>query len=233
VCSESYCGATVLEKTATFTGNPPYSKPPYTGSLVNIDVFSTMERTCTAELVQGGSFELMAHAIHERWRDEQRDAGKPDPTWQNLDRSRKESSRAQARDIPVKLRMVGCVITPLRKWGAKDFEFSPAEVEMLAEEEHERWNREREADGWKLVVLPKVDSPKEAERIREEAKARKESESLVPWEEMRHEHPDIAEWDRVFVRAIPAILASAGMQVVRTTELTQQVIDAPGGQCGV
>jgi hypothetical protein len=70
-----------------------------TGSLVNIDVFSTMERTCTAaELVQGGSFELMADAIHERWRQEQRDAGKPDTTWEDLDCSRKESSRAQARE---------------------------------------------------------------------------------------------------------------------------------------
>jgi hypothetical protein len=192
-----------------------------TGALVNIDVFSTMEGTCTAELVQGGSFELMAHAIHERWREEQRDAEKPDPTWENLDRSRKESNRAQARDIPVKLGMVGCAITPLRKWDAKHFEFTPAEVEMLAKEEHQRWNRERAADGWKLVVLPKVDDPEEAERIREEAKARKETEYLVSWEELLRDHPDIAEWDRAFVRAIPKMLASAGMQVVRTTELTQ------------
>jgi hypothetical protein len=197
-----------------------------TGALVNIDVFSTMERTCTAELVQGGSFELMAHAIHEHWRQEQRDAGRPDTTWENLDYSRKESSRAQARDIPVKLRMVHCAITPLRKWDAKDFKFSRTEVEMLAEEEHDRWNREREADGWKLVVLPKMDDPAEAKRIREEAKGRKETEYLLPWKKLLEQHPDIAEWDRVFVRAIPAILASAGLQVVRASELTQKVSDA-------
>ena len=68
-----------------------------TGTLVNINVFSIMERTCTAELVQGGCFELMARAIHEHWREEQGRAGKPPTTWEELDYSRKQSSRAQAR----------------------------------------------------------------------------------------------------------------------------------------
>ena len=35
------------------------------GPLLNIEVFPTMDRTCTAELVRGGSFESMAQAIHD------------------------------------------------------------------------------------------------------------------------------------------------------------------------
>jgi voltage-gated potassium channel Kch len=183
-----------------------------TSALVNIDVFSTMERTCTAELVQGGSFELIAHAIHEHWRQEPRAKGKSAITWEELDYSRKQSSRAQARDIPVKLRMVGCAITPLRKWNAKGFTFKPEEVELLAIEEHARWNDERTADGWKLDR-----SLAEADPVR------KLTPYLVPWKQLP---PSIAKYDLDFVEAIPAILASAGLQVVRTTELTQRLSHA-------
>ncbi len=55
------------------------------GELTNIDVFPTLERTCTMELVEGGSFERIAEAIHRRWRAEQLAAGKPAPTWRELD----------------------------------------------------------------------------------------------------------------------------------------------------
>ena len=170
------------------------------GTLVNIDVFSTMERTCTTELVRGGSFELMAHAIHERWRKEQLATGQPAPSWEDLDEARKESSREQARDIPVKLRMTGCAIAPLRDWDAKDFTFTDDEVRKLAIAEHDRWTRERIADGWTPIAgEPDIE--------------RKKTPFLVPWEELP---PDIAEYDAMFVRAIPTILASAGLQVIRT-----------------
>jgi hypothetical protein len=182
------------------------------GTLVNIEVFPTMERTCTAELVRGGSFEPMARAIHERWRKERLDASKSAPTWEELDDSRKESSRAQARDIPVKLRMVGCAIAPLRDWDAKDFVFSKEEVETLGFAEHDRWNNERIADGWTLDR-----SLTEADPVR------KRTPYLVPFDELP---PEIAEYDRIFVRAIPSILASAGLQVIRTpTTLAQTPTD--------
>jgi hypothetical protein len=59
-----------------------------------------------------GSVEPIAQAIHERWRSEQIDAGGPAPSWEELNESCQESSRDQARDIPVKLRMVGCDVAP-------------------------------------------------------------------------------------------------------------------------
>ena len=100
---------------------------------MKLDVFPILQRTCTTELLQSGSFHGIAVAIHRRWCAEQLAAGKPAPSWDELDESRKESSRAQARHIAVKLASIGCAIAPLRDWGASDFAFSDEEVERLAD----------------------------------------------------------------------------------------------------
>jgi voltage-gated potassium channel Kch len=172
------------------------------GALSNIDVFPSMERSCTAELVRGGSFEPMAQAIHERWRQEAIAKGEAAPAWQELDEPRKESSRDQARQIPIHLRKIDCAIAPLRDWEAKDFTFTDSEITLLAMAEHERWNRERIADGWTLADVKNVE--------------RKETPYLLPWEELTKLYPDAAELDPVSIRAMPAILASAGLQIIRT-----------------
>jgi voltage-gated potassium channel Kch len=173
------------------------------GTMANVEVFRAMEETCTVELVLGGSFEPMAHAIHERWRQQRLEKDLEPTSWADLDDSRKESNRAQARDIPVKLRMIGCAIAPLRNWNAKDFKFTPAEVEKLAIEEHERWNRERIADGWTLTT-GKADAD------------RKKTPYLLPWQQLKKKDPEIANYDVMFVMAIPHILASVGLQVIPT-----------------
>lgn len=148
------------------------------------------------------SVERIAEAIHERWRQEAIAKGEMAPTWQDLDESRKNSSRDQARHIPGQLDKVGCAIAPLRSREAKDFTFTDSEIELLATAEHERWNRERLADGWKLANKKDVE--------------RKETPYLLPWKQLNQLYPDIAELDAVFIRAMPAILASAGLQIIRT-----------------
>ncbi|WP_054812567.1 NAD-binding protein [Nocardia arizonensis] len=169
------------------TGNAP----------MRLDVFPTLQRTCTTELLQSGSFHAIAVAIHRRWRDAQLAAGKPAPSWDELDESRKQSSCAQARDIAVKLADIGCAIAPLRDWAAADFTFSDAELERLAVAEHDRWIDERLAEGWRP-------GPKDPQR--------KTTPYLVPFADLP---PDIAEYDRIFVRDIPVFLAAAGLQVIR------------------
>ena len=164
---------------------------------LNIEVFRTLERTCTVDLVQGGSTESIACGIHRRWCVEEAAKGKPAPSWSEIDESRKESSRAQARDISAKLRSIGCEIAPLRDWDASDFVFTDDEIEKLAVMEHDRWMRERIESGWTSG---------------EKDVARKKTPYLVPFAELP---ADIAEYDRIFVREIPALLASVGMQVVR------------------
>jgi RyR domain len=150
---------------------------------------------------QQPSIEAMARAIHERWRQEAIANGETAPTWQDLDESRKNSSRDQARNIPTLLHEVGCTIAPLRDWEAKDFTFTDAEIALLATAEHDRWNRERVTDGWTLADEKNVE--------------RKETPYLLPWKRLKDQFPDIAELDAVFIRAMPGILASAGLQIIR------------------
>jgi hypothetical protein len=148
-------------------------------------------------LVSSGSIESIARAIHERWRSEQISAGKSAPSWDELDESRKESSRDHARDIPAKLHLVGCDIAPLRERGSKDFAFTDEEVETMAAAEHLRWMRERVADGWTAG---------------EKDVTRKTTPYLVPFEQLP---ADVAEYDRIFVREIPGLLVLAGLEVAR------------------
>jgi TrkA-N domain/RyR domain len=171
------------------------------GPLANVVVFPTLERTCTVDLIQGGSFEVIARALHERWRADQIAAGNQAPTWAELDESRKESSRAHARDIAAKLRGIGYELAPLRDWDAAGFTLTDSEIETLAIAEHDRWMSERLADGWTL-------GEKDAEQ--------KKSPYLVPFEELPD---DIAELDRMFVKEYPAILASVGLQIVAVTSV--------------
>ncbi|HUH70364.1 MAG TPA: NAD-binding protein [Mycobacterium sp.] len=167
---------------------------------LNIDVFPSLEKTCTVELIRGGSYEAIAHAIHRRWRAEQ-PSGKPAPAWSELPESLKESNRAHARHTAVKLRSVGCDIAPLRDWDAPEFTFSDDEVEKLGIAEHDRWCAERIADGWTLDKT-----------LKEADYEHKKTPYLVPLADL----PDkIAEYDRIFVREIPTMLASVGLQVIR------------------
>ena len=94
------------------------------GMAPDVDMFPVLERTCTIDLVRGGSVEVMARAIHDVWHRRGQAGGKPVPTWDELDESSKESIRDQARDIPAKLRTVGCTIMPLQDWSASDFMFT-------------------------------------------------------------------------------------------------------------
>ncbi len=53
-------------------------------------------------------------------------------------------------------------------------------------------------------------------RLLEEAKLRKESPYMISWQNLLDPYPHIAEYDRMFVRKIPQLLAGAGLQVIRT-----------------
>ena len=66
----------------------------------------------------------------------------------------------------------------------------------MAKMEHERWVKERLRDGWKFG--PKKD-------IEE-----KVSPHLIPWNQLSDE---IKEYDRVFIRKLPAFLAQNGFQI--------------------
>ena len=147
-----------------------------------------------------GTLERIAQAIHARYLRNQRDRKPPaDPAmqaWEALPEGLRESNRAQARDIGAKLRAIGWRIAPMDGSGPAAG-FTPAEIEQLAILEHQRWVEERRRAGW---VSGPVRDPE-----------RKLTPYLVPWEELAEE---VREYDREAVRAIPAVLAEAGLRPV-------------------
>jgi hypothetical protein len=175
-----------------------------------------MDKACSVELLQGGSYEPLAEAIHEVWRAQQISEGKPATLWQDLAETLKQSNRDQARDIVAKLTSIGCGLSPLRDWDARDFEFTAQELEQLAIDEHDRWERERRADHWVSIPMPVGATEDDTQRLLKEAKDRKESPYLIPWPDLVEKYPDIAEYDRIFVRDIPQFVAGVGLQVIRT-----------------
>lgn len=185
--SRAYGVAELLEEKATPGG-------------AGVTVFRTLQETCSVELVEGGSLEAVAQEIHRRYCLMQPEGAPTPPPWPELADALKESSRAQARHIGVKLRSIGCVIAPLRNWQAKDFQFTDAELDKLGSMEHDRWMQEKLAAGWTLG---------------DEDPVLKKDPHLVPMAELP---PDVAEVDRIFVRAIPEMLAAVGLEIVDVTQ---------------
>jgi 8-oxo-dGTP pyrophosphatase MutT (NUDIX family) len=148
-----------------------------------------------------GQREIMAQAIHENYRRQQ--AGRRDlqdpamAEWDELQEDLKESNRQQAADMAAKLARIGCSIHSIANEEVSPITFSDEEIKLLAEMEHERWMAERLQAGWTLG---------------QRDPDRKTSPYLVAYDELPD---DVKEWDRQAVRAIPEILALAGLEMYR------------------
>lgn len=166
--------------------------------------FALLERTCRPELVLGGTNEILARAVHEKYRREQMAAGK-DPAghralvpWEQLADDLRESNRRQADHVGAKLHAVGCDIAPSAEWTAVTFPFTEEEIETMARMEHERWVAERREQGWSHGP------------VRDDV--RKTNPSLVGWEQL----DDAGKgWNRETARQLAATLAHAGFRIFR------------------
>jgi hypothetical protein len=160
--------------------------------------------TCTSELVHQGMCEILGRAVHDGYVEERRNEGAldaDDPAlapWEQLLPGFKDSSRAQAAHIVVKLDAIGFELVPLDAPGSPDFGFTDAEVERLARMEHERWAGERRDAGWRY-----------GEQRDPFART---SPYLVSWEALPE---DIRDRDRETVHRIPSVVALAGFRVHR------------------
>jgi hypothetical protein len=166
---------------------------------VDEEMFS---RLVVRDVLLGAAREKIAKAIHEKYLKDQ-EGKKPasDPSmqpWDKLSDNLKESNRRQADHIPEKLRRVGCGFAPTVDRDPAIFEFTPQEVEIMAEMEHERWVSERLLDGW--VYGEKKNAKK------------KISPHLVPWNSLTD---DVKEWDRQPMRRLPEFLAKAKFEIYR------------------
>lgn len=116
--------------------------------------------------------------------------------WDELSDEFRESSLRQADDMFAKLALIGLEAVPAGGAALKPFKIPARQVKMLAEIEHGRWVVERLLDGWRWGAVKDVKT--------------KASPYLVPWDELTDE---VQEYDRMFVRAIPATLAKHGYAV--------------------
>lgn len=90
------------------------------------------------------------------------------------------------------------------------FSFTEKEIEILAEGEHERWVKEKQAAGWSYAEGPKNEK-------------RKLHPCIVPWELLPDEEQDK---DRNAVKSISALLAKS---VLRFTGCSNNYIIAAAG----
>jgi RyR domain len=198
---------------------------------LHVDAHDFQARVQQMEL-QDELLEKLAEAAHEVFVKELRDSGyrlgpKIDDTmkthsalrpYSELPEDDKEQNRGNVRDISNKLARAGYVMIPARS-NEPPFDFPGADLELLAEMEHERWMKAKIDGGWRWA--------------RETDKRNRLHKDLLAWRKLTDEErarlsPDEAaaigpdelpeaekEKDRVLVRGIPKILAQAGYTVVK------------------
>jgi hypothetical protein len=159
-------------------------------------------RLVVRDVLLGAAREALAKAFHEKYlKDQEGKKHVSDPSmqsWDELSDNLKESNRRQADHIPEKLRSAGCGFAPVVDREPVLIEFTPQEVEIMAELEHERWVSERLLDGWVYGEKRNVE--------------KKISPYLVPWNSLTD---DVKEWDRQPVRELPRFLAQAKFEIYR------------------
>jgi hypothetical protein len=182
------------------------------GEFTGLHAFPMLDRLCNSDLLFAGAYEKIARAIHLEYVRKHRQEGvtrEDNPaiaSWDELTEDYRQSNRAQAAHIGVKLKAVGWDLAPLTDKGAKSFEMTEDEVELLSVMEHDRWVDERLRAGW-------THGPKDAKR--------RKSPYLVPWNELpapSAEEHDIREIDRTYIRNLPRFLAKAGFRIIRVDQ---------------
>ncbi len=178
-----------------------------------------------APVLEGALIEKLAAAAHDIFCDEEKkkDKEKRAPQsafdYKGLVEEFKEQNRANVRDISVKLTAIGCIMIAARG-DEPPSGFPGADLERLAEMEHDRWLRLKARQGWHYG--PKTN------------KEKRENQAMLPWQEMTREEliakygvelagvmgnsalPESEkEKDRVLVSSIPLILAKAGYTVAK------------------
>jgi len=146
--------------------------------------------------------ERLARAIHDLY-NEKMLMRYPDrplkyPNFDRLTDSLKYSNLRQAMDIPEKLRKMGMAMCSAHDEGTAITDIPHEYIEVLAEQEHEAWVKERIASGW--TAGPSTD-----EKL-------KLTPYLIPYNKLPDE---IKQLDRDPIENIPILLARIGMKAVK------------------
>lgn len=122
--------------------------------------------------------------------------------WPKLDETYRIANREQARYVVKILESCGFQVRPAADAAnPKVFsDFTPEDIERLAEMEHGRWNVERLRQGW---------------RRGDRDDSKKRHNCLVPWLNEAVLTDEIKGYDRQAVKLFPGLLAKVGLEVTR------------------
>jgi hypothetical protein len=168
-----------------------------------LSVFGVIEEACVPSNIRDDFTEQLARSIHSAYVAMEAANGKTPATnpsmvpWESLSEDLRRSNIAQAADIGDKMDAIGAIIVP-ESADAPEFHFTDWEVERLAEEEHERWMRDKRSQGWTYG------QPRDDER--------KIHPDLQPWAALSAADKDK---DRNAIRTLPETLRDAGFQILR------------------
>ncbi|GAA1859773.1 RyR domain-containing protein [Asanoa iriomotensis] len=163
-------------------------------------LFGVVHAACDPVLIGDDLVERLARVIHERYVLDLTGRGESGPAlvpWDDLPDRLRLTNRAQAEDVGRKLRAIGCTLSP-RVGPGRAHALTEDEVERLAVMEHERWRRDRTAQGWRFA----------ADRDDEH----KLHPAMAAWPALRDE---MRTRNLDEIRQLPAILADAGFRIVR------------------
>ncbi|GIH08694.1 hypothetical protein Rhe02_67610 [Rhizocola hellebori] len=165
-------------------------------------IFGVVQEAADPDLIQQDLVERLARVVHDTYlRAELSNSDREDRAslrpWELLPESLRCANRAQAEDFGRKLRLIGCVLAP-RVGTTPEHQLTEPEIELLAQDEHERWLASRTLQGWRHGP-----EPEEERRLHP---------GMVPWAEM----PDqLRQPNYRAIRSMPGILAAAGFRIVR------------------
>ena len=170
-----------------------------------LQLYPVLTRACDARLIAEDLTERLARQIHEQYlRSRLRAGARPGDApamvdWARLPESLRRANRAHVQDIAAKLLSLGCVVAPRHGFAGEAAAGRAIDdrIDELARQEHERWCRERQGEGW-VYGDPRDD-------------ARRRHPALRPWDELT---PDVQEKNRDEIRALPQVLSDAGFEMI-------------------
>jgi hypothetical protein len=169
----------------------------------NLRFFGAVAAASDPELIGNDLSERLARVLHDLYlRGRLAREARPEPNeqalraWEDLPDRLRQANREQAEDISHKLRQMGLAIAP-RYTAQPEARLSETELDALAQMEHRRWRRQRQAAGWRYAPHRDED--------------RKLHPALVDWNELPH---NLRERNYDPIRDLPQILGEAGLQIV-------------------
>ena len=142
--------------------------------------------------------DTMARFVHLYYKMDSKDRPLSKKQYDELDDEIKNDNKRIFDTIPKKLSAIRCKIVTKSMVEDQQFNFNEEELNLLARMEHERWCRDKEANGWRYG-----DSRDDNKKIHN---------LLTSWENLS---TDIKDQNRKMINRIPDILSKGGLAIIR------------------